>query len=558
MDNFFEDLRIVPTGMSKSLPKTCITPDGFRYAIHTPSYTVSNFRNEKSVQPLGEFADGSQHLNTANFPSGNISVEKADTIYEIPNPFAFRGTTYITKSWAESKVTDPGAIAIKPRASASLCKTLENLGHDVGSHDKRIESFEKFPEPVLLAMAANSSDYNDLTALAHISCEFSYDNEQVPTGLRYEKTSGGIKAVIKNHALFEIVVNNIHLPDSYKEIMVLRPGVQGASEIVGEWQSKENHIFEYLRSNSYIPWGHYAANMANDSIRYHAKDLSLNDMNGLRHLYYQRTFTRFAQLLGSEIPSKQKMLSEIELENLRLNIVEKLSQRLERPLPFSGTLWGWNYGFDCAASKYRLHASHQMIHQQFALLPSSAPMHNSDTKLAADPWQEYTPYGCGDLIKECMDSYEEATKSNLFDDYEAAIRNNTRMDCRENLPASLIVFEDAHVLLLVPKAQTSQWELQLMVNKAGNILEADTATRNSINRAMLIAIKTLASLGAEMISTIEFSKRLQDQSRQRLLYSFLPKLPFSPGAFSEAQLRWINGHYPEDFARACRDKIVLN
>jgi hypothetical protein len=27
------------------------------------------------------------------------------------------------------------------------------------------------------------------------------------------------------------------------------------------------------------------------------------------------------------------------------------------------------------------------------------------------------------------------------------------------------------------------------------------------------------------------------------------------GAFSEAQLRWINGHYPEDFASACRLQI---
>ncbi len=42
------------------------------------------------------------------------------------------------------------------------------------------------------------------------------------------------------------------------------------------------------------------------------------------------------------------------------------------------------------------------------------------------------------------------------------------------------------------------------------------------------------------------------ENDQRLLYSFLPKLPESPGAFSETQLRWINGHFPEDFAAACR------
>jgi hypothetical protein len=27
------------------------------------------------------------------------------------------------------------------------------------------------------------------------------------------------------------------------------------------------------------------------------------------------------------------------------------------------------------------------------------------------------------------------------------------------------------------------------------------------------------------------------------------------GAFSEAQLRYINGHYPEDFAIACRQEL---
>ena len=40
--------------------------------------------------------------------------------------------------------------------------------------------------------------------------------------------------------------------------------------------------------------------------------------------------------------------------------------------------------------------------------------------------------------------------------------------------------------------------------------------------------------------------------QQPLIYALLPKLPFSMGAFSEAQLRYINGHYPEDFAATCR------
>ena len=42
---------------------------------------------------------------------------------------------------------------------------------------------------------------------------------------------------------------------------------------------------------------------------------------------------------------------------------------------------------------------------------------------------------------------------------------------------------------------------------------------------------------------------------QRLLYSFLPKIPYSMGAFSEAEARYILGHYPEDFAAACRQEF---
>ncbi|MBU4263920.1 MAG: hypothetical protein KKC76_18850 [Proteobacteria bacterium] len=72
---------------------------------------------------------------------------------------------------------------------------------------------------------------------------------------------------------------------------------------------------------------------------------------------------------------------------------------------------------------------------------------------------------------------------------------------------------------------------------------------------MHTAMQVLGSLGLRMANIIEYAKRFTDKSDQRLLYSFLPKLPVSPGAFSEAQLRWIMGHYPEDFATACRSKL---
>jgi hypothetical protein len=131
------------------------------------------------------------------------------------------------------------------------------------------------------------------------------------------------------------------------------------------------------------------------------------------------------------------------------------------------------------------------------------------------------------------------------------------MDANPSGEKNLIIFEDANCMVFVPKAQTSQWELNLMtVPPIGNIMEANSDMRASLDRAMLIAVKVLSALGARMITSFEYSKRFDSpDTDQRLLYSFLPRLPESPGAFSEAQLRWINGHYPEDFATACRMKL---
>ena len=90
----------------------------------------------------------------------------------------------------------------------------------------------------------------------------------------------------------------------------------------------------------------------------------------------------------------------------------------------------------------------------------------------------------------------------------------------------------------------------------GNILEADSHLRLALDRGILIALKILEKKGVRMVTSIEYSKRFDSPSTdQRLLYVFLPKIPESPGAFSEAQLRWINGHYPEDFAYACRNVL---
>jgi hypothetical protein len=90
----------------------------------------------------------------------------------------------------------------------------------------------------------------------------------------------------------------------------------------------------------------------------------------------------------------------------------------------------------------------------------------------------------------------------------------------------------------------------------GNILEADTGVRRSLDRGIWVAVRVLGALGARMITVIEYAKGFDNPDEdQRLVYAFLPRLPESPGAFSESQLRWINGHYPEDFAAACRSRL---
>lgn len=535
-------------------PRTCVAASGkFVYGVHKPSYQVTNLREGDFIESLGEFEDGGNFDNQLNFPTDNVTIENADWVYEIPNPFPFRGTTFINKSWADKNAQNPVNIRLPEPQSVSMTQTLKSLRSN-SSEDIDL-AFSKLPEPILLTLASTSTDPEDLVHLAKISCDFVYDQNDRPTGLQYKKENNRVKAVIKNFELFEVVVNNIHLPDEYKEVMVLRPGVQGGSEIVGEYadDSKQTHIFEYLRSNSYIPWGHYASNMANDSIRYDLADLTSNDMAGLRHLYYQRTYARMAEQLNLPIPTQRKTLSAEQLESLRQKIKSSLKNN-QMELQFNSTLWGWNYGFDFAASGYRLHASHQQIHQQFALLPPDvASWHNGNEASESN----IASYGCGDQIADFCRQYEENTGKKFFETYIQAIRSNRRMDDLTSNEGSLIIHEDKNVMLFVPKAQTSQRELQLMpLGPIGNILEADTGTRNSLDKAMLIAMKTLIAMGAKMISTIEFSKRFDSSDTdQRLLYSFLPKLPYSMGAFSEAQLRWINGHFPEDFATACRARL---
>jgi hypothetical protein len=536
--------------------RTCVTPQGsFVFGLHQPEYQAENLRESHLSEILGTLADGSPLLNTANFPRGPVQASSAMPIYEIPNPFPFRGATYIGKAWADKNAENITGIGLPPKPEVSLSDIMAGWAKSGYINSKNtIKLILSLPEPLLMALATSSTDPIDLEIMADACCDFIHDEQTGrPVGMPYLSCKKGRpRPVIKNRLLFETLANNFFIPDDYKKVMVLRPGVQGTNEIVGDVKipDTDSHVFEYLRANSYIPWGHYAANMAHDAVRYQIADLTLADMKSMRHLYYQRTVVRLAGELALALPESPKMLTVNELERLRTAIVDKLARCPETGLNFNATLWGWNFGFDYSPSQYRLHASHQQIHQQYALVPATLPVSPGDT----NPGPLLPAYACGDLVRQFIREYHKETGADFFKAYTRAIFTNRRMDGNAVRPSSLIVFQDKNVILFVPKAQTSQWELQLMtLGPVGNILEADTRVRNSLDIGLWTAMKALSALGARLVNVIEYSKRIDDpENDQRLLYSFLPRLPQSPGAFSEAQLRWINGHYPEDFAAACR------
>ncbi|MFP7755512.1 hypothetical protein ACLG6S_12830 [Thermodesulfobacteriota bacterium B35] len=527
---------------------TSVTPAGtFRVGVHKPFYEVVNLRHGDAVGALGRLADGTEVDNRRNFPEHDVREESARWIYEIANAFAFRGTTYIDSAWALARAQDPASIRIRPRPDCSL---LQLLGNHLDLDQAR-KVFAELPRPLRYDLAANSTDPEELVLLARSCCRMVMGEDGHPMGLLYRQDENGcLRAEIDDFELFETIANNPFLPDTYKEVMVLRPGVQGASEIVGDWKKDGTHVFEYLRRNSYIPWGHFAANMANDSIRYATADLSPGDMRGLRHLYYQRIYVTLAAQLGLEIPVRRRSLREQELEELRVRILQAAAAPDARL--HTATLWGWNFGYDFSGSGCRLHASHQMIHQQYAMVPAKVGLTDGGTM---------DSYSCGDLVADTVRGYREEHGRDFFTDFLAAIRGNRRTDGGEG-ESSLVVWEDDNVLLFVPKAQVSQWELQLMViadsdqGPVGNVIEADSGVRASIDSGILMAQHVLAGLGARMVSSIEYPRRLGLDNGQRLLYSFLPKLPWSMGAFSEAQLRFISSHFPEDFAIACRGVLA--
>ncbi len=536
-------------------PRTCVSPKGhFVVGLHTPKYEVDNLREESAIARLGTLADGRPVDNQINFPNSDVTVDTADRIYEICNAFPFRGTTFINSAWADPKAERPDTIGLPPKPDCSLLQNLNNWFKENSNAQENARSIlKRLPRPMRLALAQASTDPQELIVLAAVSCTLEFNNgpDAPPTGVAFKEVAPGkYKPDIHDHDLYDILGNNPSLPAAYKEVMVLRPGIQGTSEIVGE-TNNGTHVFEYLRRNSYIPWGHFASNMANDQIRYKTCELTPEDMTGIRHLYYQRIYIRTARQLGITPSVVGRPLTESELESLRKKICAALDQNRDSNLFFNASLWGWNYGFGFAQSGHRLHASHQMIHQQNAMVPDTI----TDTTGNA-----YDCFSCGDLVTDFVQAFKAEHGTDFFPAYLKAIHQNERTDGRKDKPTSLIIHEDEHVILFVPKAQVSEWELQLMTKSAcPHVLALNTAARQHLDQAMLTAVKALDVLGAQMITSVEFSGRINAPDTgpvQHLIYSFIPRLPYAPDTFSEAQLRWITGCYPEDIAEACRQAIA--
>lgn len=106
-------------------PGTCVLPSGrFINGVHRPRFSVLNLRENDFPFTLGRTEDGRPHDNRANFPAGDIEAAEAGVVYEIPNPFPFRGVTYISAAWADEKAKDPSTIALPAPPDVSFSEFL--------------------------------------------------------------------------------------------------------------------------------------------------------------------------------------------------------------------------------------------------------------------------------------------------------------------------------------------------------------------------------------------------------------------------------------------------
>ncbi len=143
--------------------RTCVLPCGdFTFGIHKPAFDVKNLRTNSWKSALGKLEDGKPVYNEINFPEKSLREEQADWIFEIPNVFPFRGTTYIASRWAEKNAEDPESICLQVPEKVSLSNTVQRIfPHPPGS--KQLENLlRELPRPLLIALASSSTDPRDL------------------------------------------------------------------------------------------------------------------------------------------------------------------------------------------------------------------------------------------------------------------------------------------------------------------------------------------------------------------------------------------------------------
>ncbi|MEA3386528.1 MAG: hypothetical protein U9Q89_08835, partial [Thermodesulfobacteriota bacterium] len=212
--------------MKQDILRTCIDPSGvFICAIHQPSYKVVNLRQTDALAVLGHDSDGNAINNQTNFPQGDLAINNAGRVCEIPNAFPFWGATYILDDQARQFSKDPEQLRFTKRDEESdrLLPLLKDLlsGRLKGSN-KKAYSLKDLPRSVLVSLAQTSKDRELLKAIAHLACKFELDGNQDPVGMKYEKDKQGrLRPVLFDHELFEVLGNNIACPDNYKPAMVL-------------------------------------------------------------------------------------------------------------------------------------------------------------------------------------------------------------------------------------------------------------------------------------------------------------------------------------------------
>ncbi len=181
-----------------------VTPEGFIYGIHKPSYTVTNFREQTSLDCLGLDENGAPVSNDNNYPPGDVQVNNASWIYEIPNAFPFKGRTFIDKTWADNSAATPERIRIPAPPDTSVSKSLKDNNIDPAM-------LTKLPPALQLSTATTSTDPKDLILLAEISCDFT-KTPKGERGLLYSRDNNKrLRPVIHDHELFEAVANNPYL-----------------------------------------------------------------------------------------------------------------------------------------------------------------------------------------------------------------------------------------------------------------------------------------------------------------------------------------------------------